>query len=209
MEINEIFYSLQGEGIWSGKPNIFIRTTGCNLRCQYCDTKYSYKQGFKKSVPEIIQEIKKFPCKFVCITGGEPLIQPDIYSLMNIIIDNNYKIILETNGSLDISNLRRYKNTIISLDIKCPSSKMHNKMKMGNINFLRKKDQLKFVIFDRNDYDYARDVIKKHSPNCLIFFQPVWGTNSKNLAKWILKDGLDIQMGLQLHKIIWGNERKR
>ena len=208
MKINEIFYSLQGEGKWAGLPNIFIRTTGCNLRCSYCDTKYAYHSGEEMNIDSILKIIKKYPCNKICLTGGEPLLQNDTPSLINVLIDKKYKICLETNGSLKIEGLSNKKSLIISLDIKCPSSNMDDKNLFSNIKFLKEKDQLKFVIFDRPDYDYAKKIVKKYKPTCCVYFQPVWGTNPINLADWIINDKLDVKLGLQLHKIIWGESCK-
>jgi 7-carboxy-7-deazaguanine synthase len=207
MKINEIFYSLQGEGNWTGLPNIFIRTTGCNLRCLYCDTKYAYKHGKKISIDNIINEIKKFPCKNICITGGEPLLQDETFDLINILLKKRYRICLETNGSIDIGKVVGKKSLMISLDIKCPSSDMHGKMCFKNISYLSNNDQLKFVIKYGKDYDFAKAIIKKYTPKCTVFFQPMWGTNLINLSSWILDDGLNVRLGLQAHKIIWGNKK--
>ena len=139
MKINEIYYSIQGEGKWTGLPNIFIRTTGCNLRCLYCDTKYAYHEGIKKTVKEIISEAENYNCKKICISGGEPLIQKETLKLIDELIKKNYQISLETNGSIDITPLLNKKNLMISLDIKCPSSKMNEKMIFENIKKLKKK----------------------------------------------------------------------
>ena len=207
MKINEIFYSIQGEGKWTGLPNIFIRTTGCNLRCSYCDTKYAYEDGKEMSIREITENIKKYPCDQVCITGGEPLLQKETIELIDVLLKKNYKILLETNGSKNIKNLIGRKSLIVSLDVKCPSSKMYKKMHLENISLLKKNDQLKFVVKDKKDYNYARKIVQKYKPVCPVFFQPVWGTNFKNLADWILCDELEVRLGLQLHKIIWGDRR--
>jgi len=207
MKINEIFYSLQGEGKWSGLPNIFIRTTGCNLRCSFCDTTYAYDDGKEMSVEEILNDIRKYRCKYVCVTGGEPLLQNEMPELINGLVKRNYRICLETNGSINIENMAGKKSLMISLDVKCPSSNMHEKMCLENLSLLKKDDQLKFVVGDKIDYDYAKKIIHNYKPVCTIFFQPVWGTNPKNLVEWILNDGLDVKLGLQLHKIIWGDKR--
>ncbi len=207
MKINEIFHSIQGEGKWTGFPNIFIRTTGCNLRCPYCDTKYAYEQGIEKTIPEITNEIKKYKCKKICITGGEPLLQKDITKLIDYLIELKYNIIIETNGSLKIDSLKDKKNLIISLDIKTPSSEMHEKMFLQNIDILAKKDQIKFIIKNKEDYNYAKKIIEKYKPKCDVFFQPVYKTNPEELAKWILEDNLKVKIGLQIHKIIWGNKK--
>ena len=207
MKINEIFYSIQGEGNWSGLPNIFIRTSGCNLRCLYCDTKYAYYSYNEFSINQIINKIMEFKCKKICITGGEPLLQDDIGDLIDILLKKDYILSIETNGSIDIKPYSNNENIMISLDIKCPSSNMMDKMLLNNINYLKKSDQLKFIIMNREDYNYAKKIIDDYMPNCSIFFQPVEGTNYKDLAEWILSDNLDVKIGLQIHKILWGNRR--
>lgn len=207
MKINEIFYSIQGEGQWMGLPNIFIRTTGCNLRCSYCDTKYAYKNGDDMDFEMIFDCIKNYPSKYICITGGEPLIQKDTVELIDFLIKKNFFLSLETNGSISIKDLIEKKSLMISLDIKCPSSNMHKKMDFENISLLRDKDQIKFIIKNRNDYEYAKKIIKKFKLNVAIFFQPIWGGSLKNLSSWILKDGLEVRISIQLHKIIWGNRK--
>jgi len=205
MKINEMFYSIQGEGKWMGLPNIFIRTTGCNLRCSFCDTTYAYKKGDEKSIETIEKEIKKYNCKYVCVTGGEPLIQDETVQLIDVLLKDGYKICLETNGSIDIKNFVRKKNLLISIDIKCPSSNMHEKMFFKNISQITSSDQLKFVIQDIIDYKHAKKIVKKYKTQSTIYFQPVWGVHMRELASWILKDGLDVRIGLQMHKIIWGD----
>ena len=207
MKINEIFYSIQGEGKWMGLPNIFIRTTGCNLRCSFCDTTYAYETGEEMSIEEIINRIRKHPCNYVCITGGEPLLQEAIVQLIDVLLEKKYVICLETNGSICIENLAGKKSLLISLDIKCPSSTMHEKMKFNNGSLLTCNDQLKFIIQNREDYEYAKKIIKKYKPQSAIFFQSVWGINLKELSSWVLNDGLDVRIGLQLHKIIWGDRK--
>ena len=202
MKINEIFYSIQGEGKWSGIPNIFIRTTGCNLRCKYCDTKEAYETGSEKKVADIINEISRYKCNRVCVTGGEPLLQKDINNLISKLLRKKYKILIETNGSIDIKRIIDLKKVVISLDIKCPSSDMSEKMIFENINLLTKKDQLKFVINSKGDYEFSKKIIENYNIKSDIYFQPVWNSNIKKLAEWILKDNLDIRLSLQLHKII-------
>lgn len=206
MKINEIFYSIQGEGKWTGLPNIFIRITGCNLRCSFCDTKYAYEDGEDLSINQILNKIREFSCKNICITGGEPLLQNETINLIDQLLENNYKICIETNGSKNIENLVK-KPLLVSLDIKCPSSKMSGKNYLKNISLLRNDDQLKFVIKNKNDYDYAKKIISKYKPVCNVFLQPVWGTDPMELANWIMSDGLNVKLGLQLHKIIWGDNR--
>jgi len=202
MKINEIFYSLQGEGKWTGFPNIFIRTSTCNLRCSFCDTTYAYEDGKEMKILEIIDEIKKYKCKKICITGGEPLVQKETINLIKNLVEKKYEICIETNGSIKIDEISKIKNILISLDIKCPSSDMDKKMNFENIKLLRENDQLKFVINNYNDYLYSKEIFEKYIPRCTVFFQPVWKTDSKKLAEWIIKDNLDVKLGLQIHKII-------
>lgn len=206
MKINEIFYSVQGEGKQTGTPTIFIRVSGCNLRCTYCDTQYAYYEGTEMSINDIINEIRKYRCNNICITGGEPLLQSDIKDLINKLTNKKYKVSIETNGSIDITPILK-TNLLISIDIKCPSSKMHEKMKFENLNLLQKKDQLKFIIKNNQDYEYAKKIIETIKPNFEVFFQPVWGINPRIIAEWVLKDELDVKLGLQIHKIIWGEKR--
>ena len=207
MKVNEIFYSIQGEGILVGVPSIFLRLTGCNLRCSYCDTKYAYVQGEEMSIPTILDAIKKFTCTNICITGGEPLLQKDTVKLIETLLQKNYKLCLETNGSISIKKLVGKRSLVISLDIKCPSSGSHEQMNMKNISYLSEKDQLKFIINNKKDYNYAKEILKRYNPSCNVFFQSVWGTNPQKLASWILNDRLPVRLALQLHKIIWGGKR--
>jgi 7-carboxy-7-deazaguanine synthase len=207
MIITEIFYSIQGEGRWMGLPNIFIRTTGCNLRCTYCDTKYSYENGEKITLSNIIENIKHYHCSHVCVTGGEPLIQEDTPKLIDLLIKKGYTVCLETNGSLSIKRFVGNPKLMISLDIKCPSSRMHEIMVLDNMEFLSQSDQLKFVIGTKHDYLYAKTLIHKNQIHCPIFFQPVWGFDPKILVSWMLKDHLSVQLGIQLHKILLGEEK--
>jgi 7-carboxy-7-deazaguanine synthase len=207
MKINEIFYSLQGEGLLVGTPSIFLRVSGCNLRCTDCDTTYAYEKGREMKIKEILDEVKKFPCTHVCVTGGEPLLQKDTPTLIDGLLKKDYTVCLETNGSYSVKKLVGKKSLILSLDIKCPSSGSHEQMNMNNISYLSKKDQLKFIIKNKEDYLYAKKILRKYNPVCSVFFQPVWGTDPKKLTSWILHDGLSVRLSLQLHKIIWGTKK--
>ena len=198
---------MQGEGKWTGLPNIFIRTTGCNLRCSFCDTKYAYENEEELTIEQIKNKIKKCKCNHICITGGEPLIQKDITYLINELLKESYTIGIETNGSINIKPIIEKEKLMISCDIKCPSSKMHKEMVFENIQMLEKKDQLKLIIQDKKDYDYAKKIIQKYRPKCTVFFQPVYNTNITKLAEWILEDNLDVKLGLQIHKILWGETK--
>lgn len=203
MKINEVFYSIQGEGLLIGLPTTFIRTTGCNLRCNWCDTTYAYEDGKLMTVDEIIREVKSYPTKHVCVTGGEPLIQSNINFLLRKVLEKGYYVSIETNGSLNIRNLPNTPRLIINLDIKCPSSGMHEKMFFSNIKWLDDTDQLKFVIADETDYEYAKEIIRRFSPRCNIIFQPVGGTGVKMIADNVLRDRLQVRVLPQLHKLIW------
>ncbi len=205
LKINEIFYSIQGEGYDAGLPTIFIRLTGCNLRCRYCDTEYAFYEGNDMEVDEITDIVKKWKCKRVCITGGEPLIQENVYALISRLVDMGYEVCIETNGSISIEKLVEYP-VIIKMDYKLPSSGMMDMMIDENISMLRKEDELKFIIWNREDYEVAKVIMKKHAPSARISMQPVWGADI-NLAEWILEDEIDVRLSLQIHKIIWGEQR--
>ncbi len=208
MKINEIFYSIQGEGKWSGQPTIFIRTTGCNLRCSFCDTTYAYDAGKEMKVNQILETIEKYPCRNVCVTGGEPLLQDELTVLLYALLKKSYCVTVETNGSILITPIINHVPTImISLDIKCPSSGMQDKMEWDNLKALREKDQLKCVIANKKDYHYAKNIIETYNPSCQRFFQPVWGTDRALLAQWMLNDAVHARLGVQLHKVLWGNEK--
>lgn len=211
MKINEIFLSIQGEGIGVGLPTIFIRTTGCNLRCEWCDTKYAYHQGKEINVSQIFQKCKKFNVKNVCITGGEPLLQKkELIILIKLLIKNKFDVQVQTNGSQDIKGLPA--KTILALDMKCPSSKMSNLMRYENLKYIKKKDSVIFIIGDKKDYQFAKKIIKKYKleRKTNILFQPVYQNKKfiQTLIKNILKDRLRVRFGLQLHKIIWGANKK-
>jgi len=206
MKVKEIFYSIQGEGLLQGLPTIFIRSSGCNLRCKYCDTAYSYEGGKEMTPGQIIKEIKRIKCNRICITGGEPLLQDDLPELISKL--KGYELSMETNGSLDVS---KYKSrAMISLDIKCPCSGFADKMYWKNLLVINKKDQVKFIVKDNKDINYAFKVIKKYklAKKTNVIISPVWGADIKHIALLILKSNLDIRLGIQLHKIIWGKNKK-
>lgn len=208
--VNEIFYSIQGESTHSGRPCIFVRLTGCNLRCSYCDTRYAYEQGVKMELPEIVSRIADYKCPLVEITGGEPLLQSKTPTLIYKLLENGYEVLMETNGSLDISGVDG--RCIKIVDIKCPTSGESDKNDMENLKRLRPKDQVKFVIENRIDYEYAKETIDSNCPDFpeeQILFSPVSeGIAPSQLAKWILEDNLNVRLHLQIHKIIWP-DRKR
>ena len=201
MKINEIFYSIQGESTFAGLPCVFIRVAGCNLRCSYCDT--SYTNGSELSIKAILQRVKKYNCKLVEITGGEPLLQPETAELAQQLISDVYRVLVETNGTYDISVL--HPLVIRIMDIKCPGSGESDKMDWDNINRLRPRDQVKFVISNRWDFDWAISKLKKHKliDKTNILFSPVFGLlNPGELAQWILDTKLPVRLQIQLQKYI-------
>ncbi len=206
MQISEIFYSIQGEGRRAGLPTLFIRTTGCNLRCAYCDTQYAYEGGKEMTIESILSKITNYHCQQICITGGEPLIQQETIQLIKSLQKHNYEICLETNGSQPIKIIRDRNHLQISMDLKTPSSTMEKHNLFENIQYLSKDDQLKCIIGKKEDYQYAKNNLKKYQPSCPVIFQPVWDFPPQILAEWILSDHFPVRLGLQLHKIIWGNK---
>ncbi|MEM2722403.1 MAG: radical SAM protein, partial [Thermoplasmata archaeon] len=162
MKVNEIFYSIQGEGVYMGIPMVFVRFTGCNLRCSWCDTKYAWEEGKEMKIDEILAEIKKYKTNWVCITGGEPLLQEDIYKFIDRLLNMGYKILLETNGSITLENLPCEDNLIVDMDIKTPSSGMSKFMDLSNLEILGPKDTVKFVIANQEDYAFFKEFIKNN-----------------------------------------------
>lgn len=209
MKINEIFKSIQGETTFQGLPSVFIRTTGCNLRCSWCDTKYAYSEGEDYSVDELLKIVEKFNCRYVVITGGEPLEQKETPELIKRLINNGYKVLVETNGSKDISIVD--PETFKIVDFKCPSSNMSEKMLWGNVQNLSPHDEVKFVIADYNDYVWAKSVIESYnlSQICTTLLSPAFGSLKPELmAEWIINDNLPVRMQLQIHKYIWGPDAR-
>ncbi|MBN1325761.1 radical SAM protein [Candidatus Falkowbacteria bacterium] len=209
MKINETFLSVQGEGILTGLPTYFIRTSGCNLRCSYCDTKYAYMEGKDMTCSEILKIVRKQPFKRLCLTGGEPLLQDDSKELILRLIKEGYQLSIETNGSINLNKFPNSKLILYSVDYKCPSSKEEKSFDQHNFKFLTKKDQLKFIICNQKDYNFAKKVIKENelSLKTNVIISPVWGVNCKFIINSILKDKLDVRLGLQMHKMIFGNKR--
>ena len=214
MKVNEIFYSIQGEGKYMGLPMAFLRVTGCNLRCQWCDTKYAYDDGKELSIDTILEQLGQIPTKRICITGGEPMIQEQIIELITQLTITGYTIYLETNGSMFLGKLPHSNAIRISLDIKCPSSNESQKMNFTNFEILGEGDQIKFIIVNLEDYDYAKDILKKYpiSEDCTIIFTPCdlshggkieGGFSLQKLTDKVLKDGLSVRVLPQLHKLIW------
>jgi 7-carboxy-7-deazaguanine synthase len=209
--VNEIFYSIQGESSFAGLPCVFIRLTGCNLRCYYCDTRYAYEGGDEIQVLDIIERISIYRCSLIEITGGEPLIQIETPNLVKLLLDKGYTVLIETNGSQDISRIDDRSVRII--DIKCPLSGEMERNDLGNLNRLTHRDEIKFVLSGREDYEYAKKMMNQIGLSGLqmggVHFSPVPGKISPQvLARWILQDHLNVRLHLQFHKIIWGADRR-
>jgi 7-carboxy-7-deazaguanine synthase len=211
LKVNEIFYSIQGESSYAGRPCVFVRLTGCNLRCSYCDTRYAYEEGDDLEIGEIIDRITSHCCGLVEITGGEPLMQKDTPLLIRRLLDLGFEVLLETNGSMDIGIVD--DRCVKILDIKCPSSGETKRNYLENLKRLQPKDEIKFAIGGRDDYDYAKNTlsfIDRAKGNIKPpLFSLVYGKmNPELLAQWILADHLDVRMQIQLHKTIWGPETR-
>lgn len=208
MRISEIFRSLQGEGVQIGLPTVFVRTCGCNLQCSWCDTAYaSAKEGEEISVPEIVDRVRSYKTLQVCLTGGEPLLQKDVYTLIDRLLEGSFRLSVETNGSLPIDEMPCSENLLISMDIKCPSSGMVDRMVMGNIELLAPTDQLKFIVAEEGDLLFAEKVLRENKVVCEVIFTPVGGLDLRPVAEWVLKKGLQARVLPQLQKIIWGQRR--
>ena len=206
MKVCEVFRSLQGEGKKIGVPTFFIRTVGCNLKCSWCDTQYAMSEPGEDISVEKIMELVKDETD-VCLTGGEPMLQKDTLELLDKLSKAGKTVVLETNGSISVKDVPDSDNIIISMDIKCPCSGMADKMEFGNISLLKKKDQLKFVISDGVDLEYAVEILKKYSPKCEVIFTPVGGMDIEPLAEEVVERRINARVLPQLHKIIWGNKR--
>ncbi len=212
MKINEIFKSIQGEGVFIGLPTVFVRTAGCDLRCRWCDTPYALleSQGSDWSLDEIMKEVERTGARNVCLTGGDPLRQMnESVLLLGMLSDAGYSVVVETSGAYDISNLPRGDRIAISMDIKTPGSGMSDRNLIGNMKFLRATDQLKFILTGREDYEFAREFLKEHVVTCEVIMTPAGGRELGWLAEKILSDGLNVRVLPQLHKYIWGDERGR
>jgi len=204
LKIAEIFFSIQGEATFTGWPTVFVRLTGCPLRCQYCDTAYAFTGGEWRSFAEIESEIRRYGTRYVCVTGGEPLAQPRCAALLTELCDLGFDVSLETSGAIDISNVDVRVARIV--DLKTPGSKESHRNRWENVGLLTPRDAVKIVICDRADYEWARDVAAKHTWPCPVFFSPSHEQMRADLlADWILADRLPVRLQVQLHKVLWGN----
>lgn len=206
LRITEIFHSLQGESTTIGLPTVFVRTTGCPLRCQYCDTSYAFSGGQIKSIPTILKEVAAFNCRHVCVTGGEPLAQPDCLALLQALCDNGHAVSLETSGARPLEGVD--PRVMIVMDLKTPGSNECDKNLFENLDYLKPTDQIKFVLCNRADYDWARQCIRDYQlcERTQVLFSPSWHElNPTVLADWIIQDQLPVRFQIQLHKILWND----
>lgn len=211
LKITEIFLSLQGETSTTGIPTVFVRLTGCPLRCSYCDTAYAFTGGTLMSLEAIMLQIAANKVSHVTITGGEPLAQPNVLILLKQLCDENYRVSLETSGALSVENVD--PRVVKILDLKTPSSEESQRNLYTNINYVTANDELKFVICNKDDYDWSKQQIKSlhlNDKGCEILFSPVSGRlEARDLAQWIIADKLKVRLQVQLHKLLWGNQKAR
>ncbi len=205
LTVNEIFYSIQGEATRVGLPCVFVRLTACDLRCSWCDTEYAFYEGQKRSLEEVIADVERHGCRLVEITGGEPLLQEDVYPLMETLIARGHTVMLETGGHRSIARVPR--DVIKIVDVKCPGSGESERNHWANLSELSRRDEVKFVVKDRTDYEFAREVIRRHdlmARVAAVLLSPVHAVlHPKDLSEWILADRLPVRLQLQIHKVIW------
>jgi 7-carboxy-7-deazaguanine synthase len=210
VRVNEIFHSIQGESTWAGRPCVFVRLTGCNLRCAWCDTAYAFYQGAQMEIPAVMERVRAYGCKLVELTGGEPLLQQGIYALIEALLAEEYEVLIETSGERDIGMLDA--RVIRIMDLKCPDSGEVERNRWANIGHLNRRDEVKFVIASRRDYEWARNVIGEHRLEGrvnAVLMSPAFGLiEPVALANWILGDRLPARMQLQMHKYIWGPDKR-
>jgi len=203
--INEIFYSVQGESSYAGQPCVFVRLTACDLRCSWCDTAYAFHEGSKRELDAVLHDVERYDCPLVEVTGGEPLLQEAVYPLMTALLARGKTVLLETGGHR--STGRVPDDVVTILDVKCPGSGEAHRMDWANLDRLRPHDEVKFVIKDRADYEYARDIVRRRdlpSRSAAIHFSPVHGEmDLRLLSEWVLADRLPVRVQVQLHKYIW------
>jgi 7-carboxy-7-deazaguanine synthase len=206
LRVNEIFHSLQGEADCVGFPTVFVRLTGCPLRCQYCDTEYAFHAGEWFDLEAVVKKVQELGASYVCVTGGEPLAQPNCLKLLTRLCDGGYQVSLETSGALDVAAVDARVSRVI--DVKTPASNEASRNRLENFRHLTPRDQLKFVICSRDDYDWSKAFLREHrlSERCRILFSPSYNQQSPTeLAEWILADRLPVRFQLQLHKVLWGD----
>lgn len=210
LRINEVFFSIQGESTRAGLPTVFVRLTGCPLRCRWCDTEYAFHEGRTRDLEDIVAEVRRHPARHVCVTGGEPLAQPAVHALMATLADAGYAVSLETSGALDTAAVDPRVSVV--MDLKCPDSGEVDRNHWVNLAHLKRGDEVKFVLASRADYEWMREVLVRESltSRCAVLASPVWGElDPAALADWVLADGLDVRLQVQLHKVLWQDARGR
>ncbi|HUR60910.1 MAG TPA: radical SAM protein [Candidatus Thermoplasmatota archaeon] len=212
MQVTEVFSSIQGEGRRMGLPTTFVRTTGCHLRCVWCDAAYAFHGGTKRTVDDLVADVAARPTKEVCFTGGEPLLQKDAWEFVERLLGDGFSVLIETSGNISFAHANalaadKRARLCVSMDVKCPGSGMADRNDLTLLGDLRAPDQLKFVIADNADFDFAVMVVRGHGPfPCPVFFNPVGGTDVKALTEWVLGErDLPVAVGVQLHKLVWGD----
>jgi 7-carboxy-7-deazaguanine synthase len=204
MRVTEIFHSIQGESTFAGQPCVFVRLTGCPLRCTWCDTEYAFYGGSGQSIEQILAKVESYGCRLVEVTGGEPLAQPESLTLITRLCERGFDVLIETSGAIDTAAVDARAHVI--LDVKCPGSGMSDRVHWPNLDRLTGKDEVKFVLTDRSDYDWACHVLAQYelASRCPVLMSPVFGSlDVRQLAEWILADRLPVRLQLQLHKLIW------
>jgi 7-carboxy-7-deazaguanine synthase len=204
MRVTEIFHSIQGESTFAGQPCVFVRLTGCPLRCTWCDTEYAFHGGSGQSIEQILAKVESYGCRLVEVTGGEPLAQPESLTLITRLCERGFDVLIETSGAIDTAAVDARAHVI--LDVKCPGSGMSDRMHWPNLDRVTGKDEVKFVLTDRSDYDWACHVLAQYelASRCPVLMSPVFGSlDVRQLAEWILADRLPVRLQLQLHKLIW------
>jgi 7-carboxy-7-deazaguanine synthase len=209
LQVNEIFYSIQGESTFTGQPCVFVRLTGCNLRCRWCDTAYAFYEGEMLTVEQVLERVRAYKCPLVEITGGEPLLQDEVHSLIDRLLLEGYEVLIETGGSLDVGRLD--PRVVKIVDLKAPGSGMDRLNNLDNLRYLDQKDQVKFVVADRRDYEWAKQMMAEHAlaEKAQVLLSPVFGElHPRELAEWILADRLPVRLQIQLHKYLWDPDQR-
>lgn len=209
MRITEIFHSIQGESSYAGRPCVFVRLTGCPLRCSWCDSEYTFYGGTDMTLDDVCAKVRSYGCRLVEVTGGEPLHQPEVFTLIERLCADGYEVLVETSGAIDITPVDQRARVI--MDVKCPGSGMMDRMDWKNLDRITNKDEVKFVLKDRADYEFARTITERHhlAGRCPVLFSPSFGElDPRQLAEWVLADKLPVRVQLQLHKFIWDPHMK-